>query len=244
MDNSALIGLSRQAALRRQLDVIANNLANVNTAGFKNEQVLFAEYLMPVAEASAFSGDDRGLSYVQDGQPLNDFGAGSQQQTGNPLDVAIDGDAWFVVETPDGERFTRNGAFTINPAGQLSSADGQPVLGDGGPIVFAAGEAGIEIARDGTISSDAGLKGKLRLVNFENPDTVRREGGTLFAGENPLPAEGVTVVQGAIEGSNVRAVVEMTRLIEVTRAYTSIAKILSDSDRMRVDAVDRLGRLH
>ncbi len=244
MDNASLIGLSRQAALRRQLDVIANNLANMNTAGFKSEQVLFAEYVMPGAEASAFGGDDRSLSFVQDGRPLNDFGIGGMNTTNNPLDVAIDGEGWFVVSTPDGERYTRNGAFTLNANGELSTVDGHPVQGDGGPITFAAGEGGVEIARDGTISSDAGLKGHLRIVNFAEEKALQREGDTLFSGENPEPVAKPRVAQGAIESSNVRSVVEMTRLIEVTRAYTNLAKTLGDAHQMRNDAIDRLGKLH
>ncbi len=244
MDNASLIGLSRQAALRRQLDVIANNLANMNTAGFKSEHVLFAEYVMPVAEASAFSGDDQSLSYVQDGRPLNDFGVGGMNATGNALDLAIDGDGWFAVETPDGERYTRNGAFTLDGEGRLATVDGHPVLGDGGPITFAAEESGIEIARDGTVSSSAGIKGRLRIVAFADENLLRREGDTLFSGEDPQPSEGLRVAQGALESSNVRSVVEMTRMIEVTRAYTSLAKTLADSHEMRNDAISRLGRLH
>jgi flagellar basal-body rod protein FlgF len=244
MENAQLIGLSRQAALRRQLDVIANNLANMNTTGFKGETLLFQEYLMPVAQASAFEGDDQTLSYVQDGRPLNDLSAGSIATTGNPLDVAIDGDAWFVVGTADGERYTRDGAFTLGPDGSLVTSEGDGVLGEAGPILFTPGETDIHIAGDGTISTSEGVKGKLRLVRFDDADSLVRDGSGLYSGGTAQPATNGKVLQGALEQSNVRSVLEMSRMVEVTRAYTSLAKTLADSDELGLTAINQLGQLN
>src|SRR5262249_16949983 len=103
MENILLVGLSRQIALARELEVVANNIANLNTTGYKADNSLFEEYLMPVAEAGGFRGADRRLSYVQDRATWHNFAPGPLRQTGNPLDVAIDGDAFFVVQTPRGE---------------------------------------------------------------------------------------------------------------------------------------------
>ena len=119
MENALLIGLSRQMALGRELDVIANNMANVTTNGFKARSSRFREFLMPVASAESFPRPDRKLSYVIDaGTPL-DTRSGPIEHTGNPLDIAIKGDAFLAVQTPQGERYTRNGALEINPQGQL-----------------------------------------------------------------------------------------------------------------------------
>ncbi len=126
MENTLLIGLSRQMTLERQIDVISNNVANVNTNGFKADKSLFEEYLMPVAHADNFVGRDRVFSYVQDRAAWHDFGQGSTEQTGNPLDVAIDGNGFLTVQTPAGERYTRDGALQINAQGQLTIGGWQP----------------------------------------------------------------------------------------------------------------------
>src|SRR5262245_10865643 len=117
MENALLIGLSRQVALQREMDVVANNIANLNTTGFKADGNIFQEYLMPVARSDRFTGPDRRLSFVLDRATWHNLGQGPVQQTGNPLDVAIDSDAFLAVETPQGERYTRNGALQINSRG-------------------------------------------------------------------------------------------------------------------------------
>src|SRR3712207_2286088 len=136
MENALLIGLSRQVALGRELDVLANNMANVTTNGFKARQARFREHLMPQASAEAFPPGDRKLSYViDDGAPL-DLSTGAVERTGRALDAAIKGDAFFAVQTQAGERYTRNGAFEINAAGQLATTDGHVLVGENGPIAF------------------------------------------------------------------------------------------------------------
>src|SRR6202008_3136826 len=153
MENTLLIGLSRQVTLERQMDVIANNVANVNTNGFKADRSLFQEYLMPTAREDNFAaGRDRRLSHVVDRATFKDFAQGSPDPTRNPLDVAISGDGFFTVQTPQGERFTRDGGFQINTQGQLVNSSGHPVLGTGGPIVFQQTDKQIQIAQDGTVT--------------------------------------------------------------------------------------------
>jgi len=151
MENAVLIGLSRQIVLHRELEVVANNVANINTTGYKADGAVFEEFLSPTASHGDFLGGDRRLSYVQDRATWHDFRQGPIQITGNPLDVALDGDAFLVVQSPRGERYTRNGALQINATGQLVTNEGYPVLGDGGPIQFQINDKQIAISADGNI---------------------------------------------------------------------------------------------
>jgi flagellar basal-body rod protein FlgF len=254
MENAQLVGLSRQMVLQRELDVIANNLANLNTTGFKGEGAKFEEYVMPGARAGNITVGDASLKFVQDRRTWHDLSQGTIQQTGNPLDVAVDGDGFLVVQTPAGERYTRNGALQMNAAGELVTSEGHRVLGEGGQIAFQQQDAGIAIARDGTISvmegrntSSSSVRGKLRLVNFANPQALRKDGASTFsapAGVTPAAAPvTTTVVQGSIEKSNVRSVVEMTRMIEVTRTYTTVATMLQQQSDLRRSAIEQLAQV-
>jgi flagellar basal-body rod protein FlgF len=243
MENALLVGLSRQVALRRELDVIANNLANLGTAGFKGESVLFEQFIGSGAHADDFpTYVDRQVSYVLDRETRTDLSQGSFERTGSPFDTAIDGEGFFVVETPQGDRYSRAGSFSLNANGELVTASGYRVLGDGGPITLDPNDTNISIARDGTISTPAGERGKLRLVRFESAAQLTRYGDNLFASDAPpLPAEPRTrVVQGSLEKSNVHPVLEMGRMIEVTRAYTTLANLMSRSDELRRSAIERL----
>lgn len=241
IENAQLIGLSRQIALRRQMDVVANNIANLNTTGFKAEQILFEEYVMPVARNNDFPTLDQPLSYVQDWATLHDLSGGAIMQTGNEFDVALNGDGFFAVETPGGERWTRSGAFQLDSTGTLVDLSGNPVLGLGGPIQFGPEETGITIAADGAISSSAGAKGQLRIVEFANAQELVREDSNLFSGGEPLAATNSRVLQGHIERSNVSGVAEMAEMIRVQRSYESIASLTQKQDELRRSAIQRLG---
>jgi flagellar basal-body rod protein FlgF len=240
-------------ALRRELDVVANNIANLNTTGFKADGNIFHEHLMPVARAERFSGADRRLSYVVDRATWHDFSQGSVQQTGNPLDLALDGTAFLTVETPRGERYTRNGALQINAQGELVTSEGFRVLGESGPIIFQIQARDISVARDGTITVREGVtatnqaqRGKLRLTGFERPERLIKDGTSLYAapeGVTPDSAANGSIHQGALEKSNVRAVAEMTRMIDVTRTYTAIAGMLQQHGDLRRTAIERLAEV-
>jgi flagellar basal-body rod protein FlgF len=251
MENALLIGLSRQVALQRELEVVANNIANLNTTGFKGDGAVFEEFLMPVASADRFQGADRRMSYVQDRATWHNFAPGPVQQTGNPLDLAIDGDAFLVVQTARGERFTRNGALQVNATGELVTNNGDRVLGDGGPIQFQNTDRDISVNPDGSITVREGAnadsaRGKLRLVRFENVQQLRKDGSSLFAapeGVAPQPAQSVRIVQGAVEQSNVRGVIEMSRMIEITRNYTQIATLLQQQGEQRRSAIEKLAEV-
>jgi flagellar basal-body rod protein FlgF len=248
MQNALLIGLSRQTILERQLDVIANNVANVNTAGYKADNSLFEEHLTSGAHEDNFVGSDRRVSYVQDRGTFRDFTQGAVEQTKNPLDVAIDGSAFLVVQTAAGERYTRDGGMQLNNVGQLVTVAGNPVLGTGGPIVFQPTDHDINVTPDGTITVVEGngrtdsIRGKLRLVNFPDAQKLLKEGLNLYsAGEGGAqPDIKSTVRQGFIEKSNVNAVAEMSRMIEVSRAYTQIATLLQQQSDLHKNAIQQL----
>lgn len=243
MENAQLIGLSRQIALQRQMDVVANNMANLNTGGFKAQSILFGESVSPVARDYDFTGPGQELSFVEDWATMIDMAPGAIVQTGNPLDVALEGEGFFAVETPAGERWTRSGAFQVNSSGMLVDVSGNPVLGEGGQITFDATESQITIAADGTVMTENGSKGRLRIVEFDDPRVLSREGDNLLSGGEPLPPTDTRVLQGAIERSNVSGVTEMAEMIRVSRAYQSLASIMQRQDELRRSAIQRLGDL-
>ena len=251
MENTLLIGLSRQTVLERQLDVVANNIANVNTAGFKSDQSLFEEYLRSGAHEDNFKPADRRVSYVQDRGTYRDFSQGPAEQTKNPLDVAITGNAFLVVQTAAGERYTRDGGLQMNSQGQLVTASGNPVLGTSGPIVFQPTDHDINVSPDGTVTVVEGngrtdsLRGKLRLVSFADAQKLLKEGSNLYSGEGAGPAPDLKsqVQQGYIEKSNVNGVAEMSRMIEITRAYTQIATMLQQESDLHKSAIEKLAEV-
>ena len=249
MQNALLIGLARQTTLERQLDVVANNIANVNTTGYKADSSLFEEYLSSGAHEDNFVGSDRQVSYVQDRGTYRDFAQGSADQTKNPLDLAIDGSAFLVVQTPGGERYTRDGGLQLNGQGQLVTVAGNPVLGTGGPIVFQPTDHDINVTPDGTITVVEGngrtdsIRGKLRLVSFADAQKLLKEGLNLYAaGEGGAPQADTKsrVQQGFIEKSNVNSVVEMSRMMAVSRAYTSISTLLQQQSDLHKTAIQQL----
>ena len=240
MENAQLVSLSRQIALQRQMDVVANNMANINTTGFKAEDMLFKEFKMPVARDNELPGD-QSVSYTEDWTTVHDLSQGAISQTGGPLDVAISGKGFLTVQTPNGVRYTKDGALQINATGTLVDLGGNPVLSDGGPVHFDDADTDIAISKDGTISTSQGSKGKLSLAEFADPRQLTREGNNLYSGVDPLPATETQLVQGSIERSNVSGVTEMAQMIRVQRAYEMIAQLMSRQDDLRTSAVQKLG---
>ena len=209
----------------------------------------FEEYLKSGAHEDNFVGSDRRVSYVQDRGTFKDFSQGPTEQTKNPLDVAIDGGGFLVVQTPAGERYTRDGGLQINNQGQLVTAAGNPVLGTSGPIVFQPTDHDVAIAADGNITVLEGInridsvRGKLRLVSFAQAQKLLKEGSNLYSAGNGAAAQPDTasrVRQGFIEKSNVNSVAEMSRMIEVTRTYTQIATLLQQQSDLHKSAIEKL----
>ncbi len=236
MENSLTIALSRQSVLTRQMDVIATNLANLGTAGFKAENMIFTELLEQTAEGEV-------LSLVHDVAFVRDLSEGPMVGTQSPLDLAIHGEGYFVIGTPDGLRYTRHGVFQLDERGFIVTTDGNPVLNSGSsPITVPLDTSSIAISRDGTISADAQGIGRIKLVSFENPQALSKVGNGLYeaVGQTPTTDSNSEVLQGMIESSNVKGVVEMTRMIDTVRSYQAAAK-LADTEHQRIlDAIDAL----
>lgn len=245
MENALYVALSQQMALRRMLDVTANNVANMNTTAFRAERPVFDDFVEKAGRGDA-------TAFVVDRATYTDQREGTVAMTGNPLDVAIRGDAWLRVETPDGARYTRDGRLHRDPDGRLVTVDGHTVTdAGGGEIVLPEDAAEITIGPGGQVSYkvtggtgavETIQLGQIGLFRLPNPQGLPREASGLvrFAGE-PAEATGATLVQGALEGSNVQPVVEMVRLIDLTRAYGQANRMIeAEHDRQR-NAITKLG---
>ena len=237
MENISYVGLSRQMALHNLMEVTANNMANMNTPGFKSQNVLFKEYL----NKSQTNGEK--ISQVQDYGTYRDLGQGSLIQTSNNLDLAIHGDGFFAVKEGSDIRYTRAGAFSLNSNREIVTREGFLVMSDsGGPLVLPEDAAQITIARDGSVSTEKGSVGRLKVVTFDDPQILKPIGNGLFDANNARekPVETVSVEQGMLENSNVQPLLEMNKMIKIMRMYQSAQNMLvTDHERMR-GAIQRL----
>ncbi len=237
-----MLALQTQRVLQRRLDVTANNLANVATSGFKADNLVLEE----VADTGATAEDaPLDVVFVRDIGLMRDMSQGPIAMTGNTLDVAIEGAGFFMVEGPGGQPlYTRDGAFSLTGEGRLVTSDGRAVLSSGGaPIVLdPQGETPV-IGRDGAIRVAGVEAGRIGVVSFDAPGALAKVGDNLWDAQGQATGEfeGV-VLQGALEGSNVRPVIELTRLIEISRAYQNAARIVSGADDLRQRAIQALGR--
>ncbi len=230
MENPIYIGLSRQMVLQTQMDMVSNNIANMNTPGYRAQNLVFIEQI------SAPKGGDDPLSMVMDYGQFHVTKPGPVKITSNPLDLALVGPGYFTVQGPDGPRYTRAGNFELNVLGELVTPAGYPVSGAGGGSIIIPDSAGrVTISADGTISGNEGEIGKLMIVEFENQQTLNPEGDNLYASsEQGIPSEKTSVTQGALEGSNVQPVQEMSEMIRILREYQMLARSLqNEHDRQR-----------
>ncbi len=243
MENPSYIALSRQTGLMRQMETVSNNLANMNTTGYKTDRMLFHEYIEEAPGESAEPWDEE-LSFVMDQGQWRRTQQGEIQSTGNPLDLALEGQGYFVVDTPQGERYTRDGQFKTNPQGQLVTNQGNPVLSDQGePIVFAPNDTDISIQKDGTVTTNNGPVGQLDVVTFENRQKLDKQAGTLFKTDrDPQAPQNTNVIQGALEGSNVEPVREMTRMIDIQRSFEAVNNVIQKEHERQQQAIQTLAR--
>ncbi|MFN9926194.1 MAG: flagellar basal-body rod protein FlgF [Phenylobacterium sp.] len=244
MDNAILVGLSRQMVLRREMEIIANNIANMDTTGFKVESMM--QKTEPGAPAVTQGGPKPVKFVAADGVARN-FGQGGLTLTGAPLDMAIEGKGFFQVQDPTGPRFTRDGRFTMDTTGRLVTQAGLPVMGDGGGEIIIDPEKGeVTIGGDGTISQGAERVGKVGVFTFADAGVLEKAGDNLFRNGSNLAAEPVanaSVRQGFLEGSNVKPVLEITRMIEVSRAYEQAGRMIDSGSDLSRRAVERLGKI-
>lgn len=226
MSNAIYAALSRQAALKSELADLANNIANASTVGFRRDGQIFSEFV------NATPGEPS-ISQTRIGGRVIDNTRGEFVQTGGAFDIAIEGEGYFVVQTPQGERLTRAGAFQTNEAGSLTTAEGHLLHGAGaGTIDIPAGAQNIIIAPDGVVSANGAVIGAVRIVMSDQFRLVR-EGSTLFRSDADLVDVAPSLRQGFLESSNVKPVLELSRLIEVQRAFEIGQQLLSgESERI------------
>lgn len=244
MENAAYVGLSRQMTLRRELDIVANNIANADTNGFKVEQLLLGT---EVGERARNAFVKPGVSFVLDNGVGRDYGQGSLEQTGRALDFAIEGEgAFFKLQDGAGEAYTRDGAFTLDAESRLTTQGGAPVLGDGGEIILDRSLGEVSVASDGTISQNGQPVGRLAVVRFDALAALEKGGDGLYRNASnaaALEANDVQVRQGMLEGSNVNPILEITNLIEIQRAYESVTRMIENNTDLSRRSVERLGRV-
>lgn len=239
MENAIFVGLSKSVGLKREMDVVANNIANLNTPGYRQQNMVFNEYLADPR------GAERPLSQVLDYGQYQDTRPGSIDHTGNPLDVALSGSGYLGVEGPgDAPTYTRAGRFNINANGEIVTPAGFPVLDEGGnPIILPQNAAGISIDETGVISTEDGEVAQLKVVEFANEQDLAQIGNNLYTTEQEeIPSPTTTVIQGAYEQSNVQAVLEMTRMIEVSRSYQSVQRMIEQEHSRQKDMIEKLSR--
>ncbi len=234
MENISYVGLSHQVALKQQMELVANNIANMSTPGYKSQNVLFQEFLV---ESDRKNEDKGQLSQVLDRATYRSTLQGPLSQTSNPLDLALNGNGYFEIDTPGGLRYTRAGNFALNDLGEVVNAKGHNLLSmDGQPIVIPQGAASITVDAKGFISTEQGPIAQIKTVAFENEQAMIETGDGLYKSGNnrEIPTEDLTVSQGALEGSNVNGVLEMTKMIEILRTYQSAQRLMqNDHDRQR-----------
>ena len=236
MDAAGYATLNRQSGLMREMAVVANNIANASTTGFRREGVVFSEYI-------AALDDDPSLSMAHANGRHVDLGQATISQTGGSYDFAIQGDGFFLIETPDGERLTRAGSFTPSAEGELVTPDGYRLLDAGGAPVFIPPDArAVALARDGTLSANGQPIAQVGLWQPTDPLALRHQSGTLFAADALEPVEDGVILQGMLEDSNVEPVSEITRMITVQRAYELGQKFLDAEDERVRGVIQTLGR--
>lgn len=244
MDNAIYVGLSRQMVLRKEMDIIANNIANMDTTGFKVESMI--QKTDPAEPAYTFGGP-RPVKFVSPDGVARDFGQGSLVKTDGQLDMAIEGKGFFQVRTPDGARFTRDGRFTTDTTGRLVTQAGHPVLDEGGGEIQIDGEKGqVSVGADGTLSQGNERVGKVGMYGFANAGVLEKAGDNLYRNGSNQQAEVATdarLRQGYLESSNVKPVLEITRMVEVSRAYERTAKMIDSEADLSRRSVERLGKL-
>jgi flagellar basal-body rod protein FlgF len=206
LDNPIYVALSREMILRRQLDIVANNIANADTPAFKVENLIVKADPQPMNDPS---GGPDVINYALDVAVGRNFGQGALAQTGSSLDMAIEGDGFFKVTTAAGERYTRDGRFSLDSQGRLVTKQGQPVQGEGGDIIVDTTKGQIMVAHDGTISQGTDRLGKIAVVSFSDNAVLSKDGDGLYSNKSNLgagPAQDVIVHQSMIEGSNVQPI--------------------------------------
>jgi flagellar basal-body rod protein FlgF len=236
MDAATYTTLTRQSGLMREMQVVAHNIANISTTGFRREGVVFSEHVKRMEGGPSLSmanGNARHMDLRQAGL----------SQTGAAFDFAIQGDGFFLLETPDGQALTRAGSFTPNAEGELVNNDGLRLLDLGGAPIFVPPDAGpVALSADGTLSANGLPLAQIGLWQPTDPLKMTHQGGTVFASDGVEPAAEATILQGFLEESNVNPISEIARMIAVQRAYEMGQGFLEKEDERMRGVIQTLGR--
>lgn len=236
MDAAGYTTLTRQSGLMREMQVVAHNIANISTAGFRREGVVFSEHIARLDESPSLSMAYANTRHV-------DLSQAGISNTGGTFDFAIQGEGFFLIETPEGERLTRAGSFTPSAEGELVTPDGMRLLDQGGaPVFVPPGVRVFSLGEDGTLSADGAPVAQIGLWRPVDPLSLQHQAGTLFSAGEVEPAEGAKLLQGFLEDSNVEPVTEIARMIEVQRAYELGQKFLDAEDTRVRGVIQTLGR--
>ena len=244
MQNVLYVGLSRQMVLQHEIDVIANNVANVDTAGFKVEALMVQTDPERVKQAAG-SPLNNSVNFPLDAGVVRDFSQGELKPTGGSLNMAIQGEGFFRIQTAAGERYTRDGAFTLDAQGRVVTAAGDRVQGDGGDITLDPLKGSPTISADGTVSQAGERVGKVALATFSSLSALTKQGSGLYSNDSnlqPTPSD-AKVRQGMLEQSNVQPITQITRLIQVSRAYENVSQMMDQTGQLSTNAIDRLGKV-
>jgi len=256
MSGDIYLAASAALAYEKRLEVVANNLANLNTAGFKRDNVSFQAYMLnttgnPAPVNPPYPQAARPESFWVEYKSQTDFSPGFLRQTGNPFDLAVDGKGFFSVQSPDGELYTRRGNFSLSPEGVLVSQEGWPVMGDGGEIRVASGNSNrrsldVTVGEDGALQVNGNKVGRIRVSDFSAPEGLTKVNGCYFklgSGQAaPEPMEDFRMAQGFLEMANVEAVQAMTEMIEIHRGYESYQRVIRSIDDLDSKSISEIGR--
>jgi flagellar basal-body rod protein FlgF len=229
------IALSGAVLKRSNMDIFAQNIANVNTPGYKKERISFKDYIIPVDNKMNLTEDGRVMADLS--KSIIDFSSGTIMRTGNPLDLAINGEGFFALEEG---RYTRNGNFMISSDGYLTTKDGVKVLGDGGPIAVQG--SSIDISASGEVIVDEKPVGKMKIVNFPDTGALKKLSGGMFATDETGETVDSQISQGFLEQSNVNAIQEMVQMLATTREFESYQKLIQSFDEASSKAINELGK--
>ncbi len=245
MDNTLYVAVSRAMILRREMDVVANNIANSDTAGFKVESLITQTDTTPLTAKGLAPTK---IQFAMDTGLARDFGQGAVSRTGSALDVAIQGQGFFRVNTANGPRYTRDGRFTADAQGQITDAKGNPIADDSGsPMVLDPTKGPPSISADGIVSQGEDRIGKLGVYKFDSLSGLTKTGDGFYRNDSNQTAQAdtvSTVSQGSVESSNVQPVLEITRMTEISREYERINKLMDQTSDLDSQSINRLGRVN
>jgi len=237
LDNSVYSALSKQVGQFREMDVISNNIANSNTTAYRGENLPFRSHL-------EFQGKNRDkLAMAQDYATYTDTSVGSAKVTGNQLDFMINGEGYFAVETPAGTRYTRSGNFQVDASGTLVTADGYPVISGGDKIQFQENDTIVEMRGDGTLIANGEERGQLQVVTFPSDQLMERVGNNMYnTNQPPTVKDKPQLAQGVLEASNVKPIIEMTRMMKLSRSVDLTSQMIEDSYELQRHAMSTLSK--